>query len=186
MKFSEYHRLPNKEELTRLTEDEDEIKKHETTRKVKEDDRTNHIITTESQTGAVFLTYKAVKEIDAIVDKTMQENEPLYNFDAGDGVRHQIWTVPTDFNDIIEFEIGKVEHLYIADGHHRAASASRAHKVKKESSVDQSGTEEYNFFMAVLFPAEQLAIIPYNRVVFKLEKDKASFLEKVKQHFEVV
>lgn len=166
--------------------DKDVIKKHEKTRKVKEDDRTNHIITTEAQTGAVFLTYKGQEEVNKVVDKTMKENDPLYDFTAQDGVRHTIWQVPDDYNDILIFEIDKVNNLYIADGHHRAASASRAHKVKKENSVGQSGEEEYNFFMAVLFPAEQLKILPYNRVVFEFPQGKKKmFMETLSEYFSV-
>ncbi len=164
--------------------DNDVIKKHEKTRKVKEDDRTNHIVTTEAQTGAVFLTYKGVPEVNDVVNKTM-ENEPVYRFTALDGVEHTVWVMPSDFNDIIVFEIGKVESLYIADGHHRAASAGRARTVKKENNVDHTGTEEYNYFLAVLFPAEQLAIMPYNRVVFDLKMSSEEFFEKVKEYFSV-
>ena len=165
--------------------DNDVIMKHEKTRKVKEDDRTNHIVTTEAQTGAVFLTYKEVDEINTVVNETMQ-NEPLYDFTAPDGVKHTIWIMPDDFKDIIVFEIGKVEKLYIADGHHRAASASRAQKVKKESAVGVTGEEEFNYFMAVLFPAEQLNIMPYNRVVFNLNGlMEGDFIEKVRENFTI-
>lgn len=165
--------------------DNDVIMKHEKTRKVKEDDRTNHIITTEAQTGAVFLTYKGVDEVNRVVEETMT-NEPLYDFTAPDGVKHTVWMMPDDYKDITVFEIGKVEKLYIADGHHRAASASRAQKVKKENSVGVTGEEEFNYFMAVLFPAEQLSILPYNRVVFNLNGlMEGDFIEKVKENFSV-
>lgn len=163
------------------------ILKHEKTRKVKEDDRTNHIVATKAQTGAVFLTYKGIDEVNAVVEKTIAETEPLYDFTAEDGVKHTIWEIPEDYNDIIVFEIGKAQNLYIADGHHRAASAARAQKVMKEKHADHTGKEEYNYFMAVLFPGEQLHIMPYNRVVFKLnglsEKD---FIQKVKENFDLV
>ena len=166
--------------------DNDIVKKHEKTRKVKEDDRTNHIITTEAQTGAVFLTYKGVDEVNRVVNKTMKETEPVYDFTAPDGVQHTIWQLPDDYNDIVIFEIEKVPYLYIADGHHRAASASRAHKVKKENSVGQTGEEEYNFFMAVLFPAEQLKILPYNRVLIDfLEGQEENFMDSLKEYFTV-
>ncbi|MDZ7764594.1 MAG: DUF1015 family protein [Melioribacteraceae bacterium] len=166
--------------------DNDVILKHEKTRKVKEDDRTNHIVTTEAQTGAVFLTYRGVPEINAAVDKAMNENNSLYDFTAPDGVRHTVWQLPDDFKDIIIFEIEKVKNLYIADGHHRAASASRAQKVRKENNVGHTGEEEYNFFMAVLFPAEQLKILPYNRVVFKFPDGlEDNFLDKLKENFSV-
>lgn len=166
--------------------DNDVIKKHEKTRKVKEDDRTNHIVTTEAQTGAVFLTYKGVPEVNEVVDKTINEYDPLYDLTAPDGVRHTVWQVPDDFNDIIIFELDKVESLYIADGHHRAASASRSQKVKKENNVGHTGNEEYNFFMAVLFPAEQLKILPYNRVVFEFPRGlQKNFMDMLKENFSV-
>lgn len=169
-----------------LDYEKDIVKKHEKTRKVKEDDRTNHIITTEAQTGAVFLTYKGVEEVNDIVEKTKTENAPTYNFTAPDGVIHKVWVMPEDYNDIITFEIGKVDYLYIADGHHRAASAFRAKQAKQEQNVAQTGEEEYNFFMAVLFPAEQLKILSYNRVVFDLKHDsEEAFLENVKKNFTI-
>lgn len=163
----------------------DIIKKHEKTRKVKEDDRTNHIITTKAQTGAVFLTYKGVAEVNDIVEKTT-ENQPDYEFTAPDGVIHKVWVMPEDYNDIITFEIGKVDYLYIADGHHRAASAFRAKQELQEKNVGQTGEEEYNFFMAVLFPAEQLKILPYNRVVIDLKHEsEEAFFENVKKNFTI-
>ncbi len=164
----------------------DVIKKHEKTRKVKEDDRTNHILTTSAQTGAVFLTYRGVEEINRVVNEITEKAEPVYDFTAPDGIKHTVWVVPPDFDDIIVFEIEKVENLYIADGHHRAASAWRAHKIKKQDNVRHTGEEEYNFFLAVLFPAEQLKILPYNRVVRDLNKlELCDFIEAVKQNFSV-
>lgn len=166
--------------------DNDVIKKHEKTRKVKEDDRTNHIVKTKAQTGAVFLTYKGVAEVNAIVEEVMNEHDPLYDFTAPDGVRHTVWQIPDDYNDIIIFEIDKVESLYIADGHHRAASASRSQKVRKENNVGHTGDEEYNFFMAVLFPAEQLKILPYNRVVHQFPHGlQKNYFDKLKENFSI-
>lgn len=163
--------------------DSNVIMKHEKTRKVKEDDRTNHILTTEAQTGAVFLTYKGVEEINKIIDSVI-ENDPLYSFIAEDGVKHELWIMPDDYNDIIIFEIGKVKNLYIADGHHRAASAGRAQKAKKENTVNHTGEEEYNFFLAVLFPAEQLSIMPYNRVVYNFNDiTPEEVKERISQNF---
>jgi len=160
------------------------ILKHEKTRKVKEDDRTNHIVTTEAQTGAVFLTYKGISEINDAVRKTIDNNEPLYDFTSEDGVRHSVWMVPEDYNDIFLFEIGKVKNLYIADGHHRAASAGRAQKVMMDENPKHNGEEEYNYFFAVLFPAEQLKILPYNRIFFNLNGNTPEeFIEKVKKNF---
>lgn len=159
------------------------ILKHEKTRKEKEDDRTNHIITTEAQTGPVFLTYKGVDSINKIVNKVL-ESEPLFFFTSSDGIRHTIWPVLEEHNSTIIDEIGKVWNLYIADGHHRAASASRAQKVKKESNPNHTGEEEYNYFIGVLFPAEQLHIMPYNRVVLNLNGNtKQEFLNKISEKF---
>lgn len=165
--------------------DNDIIMKHEKTRRVKEDDRTNHITLTEAQTGAVFLTYKGVAEIDNLVEETM-ETEPIYDFTAPDGIQHTVWLMPPDFHDVIQFEIGNVEKLYIADGHHRAASASRAQKYMKEKNVGHTGQEEYNFFLAVLFPAEQLKVLPYNRVVFDIKGiDGEQFRKLISKYFDI-
>lgn len=164
--------------------DNDIIKKHEKTRRVKEDDRTNHIITTEAQTGAVFLTYKGIDEVNEMVSNTMENNEPLYNFTTEDGIIHKLWIMPKEFDEKIINEISKSNYLYIADGHHRAASAARARAVKKEKNPNHSGKEEYNYFLAVLFPAEQLKILPYNRVVFDLKGlTEDEFVEKIKTNF---
>ncbi len=166
--------------------DNDIIKKHEKTRKVKEDDRTNHIVTTEAQTGAVFLTYKGIETVNKIVDKTMNETDPLYNITTPDGIIHKVWILPQENISTVVEEIGKAKYLYIADGHHRAASAARARAVKKQNNPNHDGTEEYNFFLAVLFPAEQLKILPYNRVIFDLKgMIEDEFLEKVKTNFSV-
>lgn len=159
------------------------ILKHEKTRKEKEDDRTNHIITTEAQTGPVFLTYRGVDSINKIVDKVL-ETEPLFFFTTSDGIRHTVWQILEEYNETIVDEIGKVWNLYIADGHHRAASASRSQKVKKESNPNHTGDEEYNYFIGVLFPAEQLHIMSYNRVVLNLNgNSKQEFLNKISEKF---
>ncbi|MCB0753158.1 MAG: DUF1015 domain-containing protein, partial [Ignavibacteriae bacterium] len=166
--------------------DNDIIKKHEKTRKVKEDDRTNHIVTTEAQTGAVFLTYKGINTVDEVVNKTMTETEPIYNFTSPDGIIHKLWVLPKEYISIIVDEIKKTKYLYIADGHHRAASAARARAVKKANNPNHTGDEEYNFFLAVLFPAEQLKILPYNRVVIDLKgMSEEEFVNKVKTNFTI-
>ncbi len=166
--------------------DNDVILKHEKTRKEKEDDRTNHIVTTEAQTGPVFLTYKGIDAVNKIVNQTIGNENPIYDFTSEDGIQHTIWIVPDEHNKTIIDEIAKTKNLYIADGHHRAASASRARKVKQNSNPKHNGTEEYNFFLAVLFPAEQLKILPYNRVVFSLnENSKDDFLDKVSEKFSI-
>ena len=163
--------------------DTDIIKKHEKTRKIKEDDRTNHILTTEAQTGPVFLTYKGHTEIDKVIAETMKKTEPIYNFTAIDGIKHCIWVLPDNYCEFLVKEIGKVKNLYIADGHHRAASASRVQKIKKEKNSNHTGNEEYNFFLAVLFPANQLRIMPYNRAVIDLKMGKEDFFKQVKRNF---
>lgn len=166
--------------------DNDVILKHEKTRKVKEDDRTNHIITTEAQTGIVFLTYRGVKSVNEIVEKTMKELKPEYDFTAPDGIQHTVWIVPENFNQTIINEFAKINKLYIADGHHRAKSASRAREEKKKANPKHTGDEEYNYFVAVIFPAEQLKILPYNRVVLDLNKlNKDDFINGVSEKFEV-
>ena len=166
--------------------EKDIILKHEKTRREKEDDRTNHIVTTEAQTGVVFLTYRDVDTVDKIVSDTMKENKPEYDFTAPDGIKHTVWIVPEKYNESIISEFQKIEHLYIADGHHRAASAARARNVKKEQNKNHTGEEEYNFFISVIFPAGQLNILPYNRAVADLNKlSKEEFLDKVSEKFTV-
>ncbi len=166
--------------------DNDVILKHEKTRKVKEDDRTNHIVTTGAQTGPVFLTYKPIKAVDKIVDETMRDNPPVYDFISTDGIKHTIWILPDKFNQSIIDEIGRVKNLYIADGHHRAASAGRARKTKQESNPNHTGKEEYNYFLAVLFPADQLKILPYNRIILDLNgKSNNEFLDEISEKFQI-
>jgi uncharacterized protein (DUF1015 family) len=166
--------------------DNNVILKHEKTRKVKEDDRTNHIITTDAQTGIVFLTYRGVDEINNFVNKTIADTEPLYNFTAPDGIQHTVWIMPDGYNDLLINEFAKIDKLYVADGHHRAKSASRAREDKRNANPDHTGDEEYNYFIAVIFPGEQLHIMPYNRVVFDLNgNSKEEFLNKISDKFEV-
>ena len=166
--------------------DNDVILKHEKTRKVKEDDRTNHIVTTEAQTGIVFLTYRGVKTVNELVDKTMKTFKPLYDFTATDGIQHTVWIMPDEYNEMIINEFKKIEKLYIADGHHRAKSASRAKEEKMKSNSNHKGNEEYNYFIAVLFPEDQLKILPYNRVVVDLNGlSEEDFLNAVSEKFEI-
>lgn len=166
--------------------DNDIILKHEKTRKVKEDDRTNHIVTTETQTGIVFLTYRGAEVINNLVDKTINETKPEYDFTSEDGIQHTVWLLPDKYNNSLVEEIGKQDKIYVADGHHRAKSASRAREEKKKSNPNHTGDEEYNYFIAVVFPADQLKILPYNRVVFDLNNnDINGFLNKVKESFAI-
>jgi len=161
----------------------DIIRKHERTRRDKEDDRTRHILVLRAQTGPVFLTYRAQPDIDALVAEARQ-GEPLYDFVANDDIRHTIWRVPNAQPLVQAF--AEVPYLYIADGHHRAASASRARAELKEHGFTFIGNEEYNFFQCVLFPDNQLQILPYNRIVRDLNgMSQEDFLNRVRESFVV-
>ena len=158
------------------------IRKHERTRRDKEDDRTRHILVLRAQTGPVFLTYRAQEKIDSLVAEALQNNPPLYDFVANDDIRHTIWRVPT-YDPLVTAFAG-VPYLYIADGHHRAASASRACADLKESGFGFIGNEEYSVFQCVLFPDNQLRILPYNRIVRDLNgMSQVEFLARVKESF---
>jgi uncharacterized protein (DUF1015 family) len=148
--------------------DRDVIKKHERTRPDKEDDRTRHILEIRAQTGPVFLTYKASALIDSVVARTATSKPPLFDFAAVDGVQHTIWRVEVrDEHDLVT-AFDRVPALYIADGHHRAASAARARQQLRRSA----GTAgEWDTFLAVAFPDNQMQILPYNRIV----KDLGTF-----------
>jgi uncharacterized protein (DUF1015 family) len=141
----------------------DLIRKHEKTRPDKEDDRTRHVLTLNANAEPVFLTYRGRAEIDGLVSRIIATSTPLYDFTAADGVRHTVWTVPDPA--ALARAFGAVPHSYVADGHHRSASAWRAGKELRAANPAHRGDEEYNWFLAVLFPADQLGILPYNRVV---------------------
>jgi uncharacterized protein (DUF1015 family) len=163
--------------------DNDLIRKHERTRRDKEDDRTRHMLALKAQTGPVFLTYRARPAIDSMVLETMV-GAALYDFTAPDGISHSIWHVPDAVRYVHAFR--DVPVLYIADGHHRAASASRARAELREKNPSHTGDEEYNFFLAVIFPDEQVRILPYNRIVRDLNgMSKEQFLGTLKQSFAV-
>ncbi|HEV3467927.1 MAG TPA: DUF1015 family protein [Pyrinomonadaceae bacterium] len=163
--------------------DRDLIRKHERTRRDKEDDRTRHILALRAQTGPVFLTYRPDRRIDALVEAETK-GEPLYDFEAPDGVRHTVWRAPAPEQLVRCF--GEVPLLYIADGHHRAASASRARAALKEKNPAHTGEEEYNRFLAVVFPADQMQILPYNRVVKDLNGlSPERFLAAVGERFRI-
>lgn len=163
--------------------DQDLIKKHERTRRDKEDDRTQHMLLLRAQTGPVFLTYRASREIDTMVMETTMANA-LFDFTASDGVEHTIWRVPDPVRFVHAFR--DVPMLYIADGHHRAASASRARAELRDQSFSHTGDEEYNFVLAVIFPDDQVQILPYNRAVRDLNGLTANeFLDALRKQFEV-
>lgn len=164
--------------------DRNVIRKHERTRRDKEDDRTRHILVLRAQTGPVFLTYRQQPKIDSLVAATLPQTQPLYDFITNDEIRHTIWRV--DNADAFVGAFTEVPYLYIADGHHRAASASRAHAELKEQGFGFIGTEEYNFFLCVIFPDRQLQILPYNRIVRDLNgMSSTAFLARVRDEFEV-
>jgi uncharacterized protein (DUF1015 family) len=143
------------------------IKKHELTRPDKEQDRMMHIRVTNANIEPVFFTYTAVKEIDDIVEKIVSKEKPEYDFIAEDGFGHHFWVVKKpETNKLIEKLFAeKVPFTYVADGHHRTAAAALIGKEKRENNPSHNGTEEYNFFLAVHFPANQLKIIDYNRTI---------------------
>ncbi len=166
----------------------DIIKKHEFTRPVKENDRINHVKTTEIHSGPVFLTYPEVPAIDTIVNNYTGNNSPEYDFTADDGVQHTLWVVNDEniINQLTQHFNNDVPATYIADGHHRAASAFKVGKEKRDNNSNHNGTEEYNFFLSVLFPANQLSIIDYNRVVTDLNGlSNDEFLSKLEEKFTV-
>lgn len=164
------------------------IRKHERTRPDKEDDRIRHMLALEAQTGPVFLTYRASDEVDRIAARVIAE-EPLVDFTAPDQVRHTIWRAPGADRDTLVAAFGRIAALYIADGHHRAASAARARAEIRDRRLKNMSTGEgadFNTMLAVAFPHDQVQILPYNRSVRDLgELDPQSFLEAVRQRFDV-
>src|SRR3954468_18871027 len=157
------------------------IKKHEKTRKDKEDDRTRLIDTLSSDTGPVFLTYRDNAAVTALVNAKTKE-KPAHDFTAPDGIRHTMWRIPGGAEWVKAF--GAVPATYIADGHHRAASAARVARLRRERNPKHTGNEDYNWFLCVMFPASELKILPYNRLVVDLNGlTPADFLAKVKSIF---
>lgn len=165
----------------------DIIKKHELTRKDKEEDRMKHVRITNANMEPVFFTYRAVPEIDAIVENIVKTQEPEYDFVANDGIGHHFWVI-RDKNTIqrlVEL-FAKIPNTYVADGHHRTAAAALVGKEKREKCPNYNGTEEFNYFLAVHFPDNQLKIIDYNRVVKDLNGlTPSAFIEKLKEKFEI-
>jgi uncharacterized protein (DUF1015 family) len=160
----------------------DIIRKHEKTRKDKEDDRTRHCLELNANSGPVFLTYRDQSGLDRLVSD-VQKQAPLYDFTAVDGVRHTVWRVESNSPVWVE-AFNNVPLAYVADGHHRAAAAFRTGKQRREANPSHTGNEEYNWFLAVLFPETQLRILPYNRCVVDLNGlTPDAFLSKVKNIF---
>ena len=164
--------------------EQDVIRKHEKTRQDKEDDRTRHVLTLEAHAEPVFLTYRGLPRIDALSEAVVA-TDPMHDFTAPDGVRHIVWRISDPSSWVEAFR--KVPHAYVADGHHRSASAWRAGKEMRAADPSHRGDEEYNWFLAVLFPADQLTIMPYNRVVRDLAgKSPAEVLQALRQLGRVV
>jgi len=159
------------------------IRRHERTRRDKEDDRTRHMLMLRAQTGPVFLTYRRRSEIDEQVSAAITA-APLFDVTAPDGVRHTIWRVSETEQLVKSFE--SVPLLYIADGHHRAASAARARAELKEQSFAHTGKEDYNYFLTVIFPDSQVRILAYNRTVQDLNGlSKEEFLNAIRRQFTI-
>ena len=162
------------------------IKKHENTRADKEVDRITHVDTLSAQTGPIFLAYRADSVINDAVKKT-KENKALYDFISPDGIRHQVWKM-TDITLVenVRKAFEGIDSVYIADGHHRAASAVKVGLKRRQENPGYTGNEEFNYFLSVLFPDEELMILPYNRVVKDLNGyTHEEFLNKIKEKFDI-
>lgn len=162
------------------------IKKHEHTREEKELDRINHVDICDANTGPIFQTYKHNDEIDNII-RLWTEKEPEYNFVAEDKVQHIVWIIDDEYTigDICN-KFKNIDNIYIADGHHRAASAVKVGLKRRKENPDYTGEEEFNFFLSVLFPDTNLNILDYNRVVKDLNRlSEDEFILKVWKNFEV-
>jgi uncharacterized protein (DUF1015 family) len=166
--------------------DHDLIKKHEFTRPVKEDDRVNHMDALDAQVGPVFLTYNAQAAIDSLIEQVIKD-EPEYDFEADDATRHVFWVIrDEDLVSAIEDEVNALECLYVADGHHRSAAASRVKKMRQETNSNHTGEEPYNYFLTVLFPHNQMQILDYNRLVANLNGHSVNdFLGALAENFDI-
>lgn len=163
------------------------IKKHEKTLEKKEQDRIRHIDVLNAQTGPIFLTYRDNAAVDAIV-ADVRANAPIADFTSEDGVTHRVWIVEGEERvAALAAAFGDVPAAYIADGHHRAASAVKVGLKRREENPDYTGEEEFNFFLSVLFPATHLGILPYNRVVMDLNGHSVEeFLQLMEEKFEIL
>ncbi len=162
------------------------IKRHELTRADKEADRIRHVDVCDANTGPIFLTYRAVSGISQRVKSWMDGHAPVYDFTAEDGIGHRVWVVDSP-EEIRAFEeaFRQVPDFYIADGHHRTASAVKVGQKRRQEHPGYTGEEEFNYFLAVLFPDEELRILDYNRVVHDLNgMNKEEFLEKLSRVYD--
>ncbi|MFP8490234.1 DUF1015 domain-containing protein [Gracilimonas sp. Q87] len=160
--------------------DKDVILKHEKTRPDKEDDRTKHIVTQQAHAEPVMLTFRDSEGISKFMNDFIHHNPPLYDIKTDDGISHTIWKVE-EHSPLTE-AFNKIPKIYVADGHHRCASAARAANISASNAPDHSGSEEYNYFPAVLFPTDQLEIMAYNRIVLSIPDD---FLKQLSARFNV-
>lgn len=162
------------------------IKKHENTRADKEEDRIRHVDTCSMQTGPIFLAYRAKKDLKEKIGE-LKKQAPVYDFVSEDGIGHRVWVIDNDADvAMIEESFGKIPAIYIADGHHRCASAVKVGLKRREQYPDYTGEEEFNYFLSVIFPDEELRILDYNRVVKDLNgMDAAAFLTRIEEYFAV-
>ena len=162
------------------------ILKHENTLAAKEEDRVHHVDACSAQTGPIFLTYRPCAALRRIINE-VKADMALYDFTSDDGIRHQVWKIDSrEYIDNISQLFTEIPHLYIADGHHRAASAVRVGRMRRAADPGYSGSEEYNFFLSVLFPSDELRIYDYNRVVTDRNGCTFdSFLDKIKGGFKI-
>lgn len=156
------------------------IVKHELTRPDKEDDRTKHILTQQAHAEPVMMTFRDTASVTSQMEQVMKNNEPIYDFTAEDNVAHTIWRVEDEAPLIDTFK--NIPKIYIADGHHRCASAARAAKEQASHNPAHDGSESYNFFPAVLVPMDQIKILAYNRIIFSIPDN---FLEQLKVNFDL-
>lgn len=166
---------------------QNKIKKHENTRADKEQDRINHVDYCNANTGPIFLTYKAKAEITQAVNDWISGHKPVYDFVSEDGIGHTVWVIDAKpVIDSISEAFKTVDNLYIADGHHRNASAVKVGLKRREQFPNYTGAEEFNYYLSVIFPDEQLYIMDYNRVVKDMNGNTAEeFINKIKEKFEV-
>lgn len=162
----------------------DKIKKHEFTRKKKEEDRCEHVRVTNAHTGPIFLTYKDDAEINAKIAEVVK-GTPDNDHTADDGIRHTTWVITdSELNSYLENALAQKDAFYVADGHHRSAAAAIVGKERQEANSNHTGDEEYNYFLAVLFPASELLIMDYNRVVKDLNgHSEEELFNKIKENF---
>jgi uncharacterized protein (DUF1015 family) len=163
------------------------IKKHENTRKDKEQDRINHVNTTDANTGPIFLAYRADKNVRKLINNWIEKEKAVYDFISEDGITHTCWVIDdeTVIDQLIK-AFADIDYLYIADGHHRAASGVKVGINRRKQFKDFTGKEEFNYFLSVLFPDNELYIMDYNRVVVDLwGNSEAEFMEKISEKFKV-